>query len=150
MNDLLISVVIHRPICFSVKYDDNVTYKSSQPAVNNLCLNKTNSSATPTRRTAVRDESFIVATEVKDSNEMSEERLREAFEVINATADRILDQIDKVGSFNNDDSDTYYLYEKDQPHEFQTEKYDTNNGNPSSERDSIGKLCSVSNVMQLL
>ena len=101
-------------ICFLVKFDeDHLTSRSSQSTNNKLCPNKSNSSITTSKkRTPVRDESFIVASEVRDSNEMSEERLREAFEVINATADRILDQIDKVGSFNGDDDGDYYPYEQ--------------------------------------
>ena len=98
-----------------MKYDDHLVNKSSQSTINNCCLNNLHTSSTTSqRRLPIRDESFIVASEVKDSNEMSEERLKEAFEVINATADRILDQIDKVGSFHNieDENDDYCSYER--------------------------------------
>lgn len=96
-----------------MKCDDHVVSKSSLSPINNVCQNSSSSSrATSNKRTPVRDESVIVASEVEDSNCMSEERLKEAFELINASADRILDQIDKVGSFNNDDNDedNYYTY----------------------------------------
>jgi len=97
----------------SMMYDDHPASKPSQSQVNDTYPNSTHSSSTTSqRRLPARDESFIVASEVKDSNEMSEERLKEAFEAINATADRILDQLDRVGSFpnNEDDKGDYYAY----------------------------------------
>ncbi len=54
------------------------------------------------RPAAVRDDSIIVATEVTDDNDdLSAEKLQKTFDMINATADRILDQIDKVGSLGD-------------------------------------------------
>ena len=61
------------------------------------------------RPESIKDETLIVANVISDEEkEKSEGRLKRAFDIINATADRILDQIDKVGSFNEDD---YYLDE---------------------------------------
>eukprot|EP00794_Sanderia_malayensis_P016682 gene16682-18376_t len=51
----------------------------------------------------------IVATEVVDNDDISAEKLQKTFEMINATADRILDQIDKVGSLGGDFSDEFKL-----------------------------------------
>lgn len=57
------------------------------------------------RSTPVRGESMIVASEVDDADDLSADKLQRTFEMINATADRILDQIDKVGSIS---SEHYY------------------------------------------
>ena len=40
---------------------------------------------------------------MSDDEDMDEDRLQKTFEMMNATADRILDQIDKVASFSSED-----------------------------------------------
>lgn len=55
------------------------------------------------RQAPLRDESIIVASAMSDDEDMDEDRLQKTFEMINATADRILDQIDKVASFSSED-----------------------------------------------
>ena len=65
--------------------------------------NNEHAAQSPGRPAPLRDESIIVASAMSDDEDMDEDRLQKTFEMMNATADRILDQIDKVASFSSED-----------------------------------------------